>query len=604
MSELANPKHECDLVMKGGIASGIVYPSAIHEIAKKYKFVSIGGASAGAIAAAGAAAAEYQRQKALADGSSDQAGNGFDRLNEVPENMGQPKSLFQPSPSTRPLFRLFEFSLWTKSWTGWARFPAIALSLLYAYWPTALLLGLLSCGINPLLEHLGQQQHSVLIWLIWSLILILTLIAKVFGSLTQKLPENEFGVCTGLSQKPSVLSRILGRKAKPALTEWLADTIDQIAFDQDNIDDQKPLCVGDICIYDIHLAAKTTDLSSKRPYQLPLKTKIFHYRQSEFERIFPERVMNHILSMSEPAPQKIDGKIVSGWSDDMFVLPEEKHIPLVLIARLSLSFPFLITAVPIYRLAFSKNGGEPSLLRCHFSDGGISSNFPVHLFDSILPNRPTLGISLGEKTDKQDSVVLPKLPYQHPIHKLIQSLGDFQSAILNSAKDWQDTLQANLPSYAERIVTINLDPKTEGGLNLNMPPDKIKKLKLLGQEAGEKLVNEFRVSRNRYDRLNTALPLIEDMILSFDRAYHAPPWEAEDHGKDDWDWILLEAKKDMPKNKAKRGPKLHKSADHLSKLAKTIQKIGPLKEDRSQDAKIRVIANPDRIPADYEPPCS
>jgi hypothetical protein len=37
----------CDLVMKGGITSGIVYPKAVAELAKTYEFASIGGTSAG-----------------------------------------------------------------------------------------------------------------------------------------------------------------------------------------------------------------------------------------------------------------------------------------------------------------------------------------------------------------------------------------------------------------------------------------------------------------------------------------------------------------------------------------------------------------------------
>ena len=47
----------CDLIMKGGITSGVVYPLAIVELAQKYRFKNIGGTSAGAIAAAAAAAA-------------------------------------------------------------------------------------------------------------------------------------------------------------------------------------------------------------------------------------------------------------------------------------------------------------------------------------------------------------------------------------------------------------------------------------------------------------------------------------------------------------------------------------------------------------------
>lgn len=39
---------ECDLVMKGGITSGIVYPLAVVEISKAFRLRSIGGTSAGA----------------------------------------------------------------------------------------------------------------------------------------------------------------------------------------------------------------------------------------------------------------------------------------------------------------------------------------------------------------------------------------------------------------------------------------------------------------------------------------------------------------------------------------------------------------------------
>ena len=51
---------KCDIVMKGGITSGVVYPGAVAEIAKAFNLKGIGGTSAGAIAAAAAAAACQQ----------------------------------------------------------------------------------------------------------------------------------------------------------------------------------------------------------------------------------------------------------------------------------------------------------------------------------------------------------------------------------------------------------------------------------------------------------------------------------------------------------------------------------------------------------------
>src|SRR6187399_3344956 len=69
----ASPTRECDIVMKGGITSGVIYPLAVCELAGVYRLRNIGGTSAGAIAAAAAAAAEYGR-------TSDRPGSGFQGL--------------------------------------------------------------------------------------------------------------------------------------------------------------------------------------------------------------------------------------------------------------------------------------------------------------------------------------------------------------------------------------------------------------------------------------------------------------------------------------------------------------------------------------------
>ncbi|MFI4926235.1 MAG: hypothetical protein ACHP7E_00925, partial [Burkholderiales bacterium] len=38
----------CDVVMEGGVTSGIIYASAVVELARQYRFQSIGGSSIGA----------------------------------------------------------------------------------------------------------------------------------------------------------------------------------------------------------------------------------------------------------------------------------------------------------------------------------------------------------------------------------------------------------------------------------------------------------------------------------------------------------------------------------------------------------------------------
>ena len=106
------PKEFCDVVMKGGLTSGVVYPLAICELARHYSFKNIGGTSAGAIGAAAAAAAEYSRRKGSvrSDGTS-----GFAGLAELPKWLsgeGNVAHLFQPNPLTAPIYRVADCVSW------------------------------------------------------------------------------------------------------------------------------------------------------------------------------------------------------------------------------------------------------------------------------------------------------------------------------------------------------------------------------------------------------------------------------------------------------------------------------------------------------------
>ncbi|GAB4159326.1 MAG: hypothetical protein Fur005_14770 [Roseiflexaceae bacterium] len=84
----------CDLVMKGGATSGVVYPPVIAELAKKYRFANIGGTSAGAIASAVTAAAEYGRQRGhLRD---------FAPLNDLSTELSKPGQLLNLFRNSAP----------------------------------------------------------------------------------------------------------------------------------------------------------------------------------------------------------------------------------------------------------------------------------------------------------------------------------------------------------------------------------------------------------------------------------------------------------------------------------------------------------------------
>ena len=85
---------QCDVVMKGGITSGVIYPSALHTLGTTYRIRGIRGTSAGAIGAAVGAAAEFAR-----------ASGGFARLLDLPDQLseGRLRALFQPERSTKAL---------------------------------------------------------------------------------------------------------------------------------------------------------------------------------------------------------------------------------------------------------------------------------------------------------------------------------------------------------------------------------------------------------------------------------------------------------------------------------------------------------------------
>src|SRR4051795_3945947 len=99
MADVTLPTEYCDIVMKGGVTSGVVYPKTVVELARRFTIKSIGGTSAGAIAAAVTAAAEYRRRC----GSQ----QGFEMVRTLPDRLGAPGfllSLFTPDHATEPLF--------------------------------------------------------------------------------------------------------------------------------------------------------------------------------------------------------------------------------------------------------------------------------------------------------------------------------------------------------------------------------------------------------------------------------------------------------------------------------------------------------------------
>jgi len=500
-----DPPPECDLILKGGVTSGIVFPRVVSTLAKTYRLRNIGGTSSGAIATAAAAAAEFRRQANAGDES------GFHKINNIPDTIGPNlQSLFQPSEALKPMFNILVDQIGKKSKRK--RFLILVVSAVKNY-PLTVGLSLLFaivCGIY------AAKSGSVGAIICALLVLIFIPTAIFFNhvriALFRHLPDNDFGMCKGLTTPDS---------SNPALTNWLSDTIDDIAgLSSRDTQLRQPLTVNDICAHNIEIACMTTDLSSQRPYQLPFKNEIHFFKLSEFRELFPTNVVDYLELKS-----KAKGRDTNG--EEVLLLPSAGDIPVIVIARLSLSFPGLISAIPLYR-ADGPQKDNTKLKRCLFSDGGISSNFPIHFFDSLLPSRPTFGVAL-ERYDssnafngetslrarlcdyKEDSSQLPVTP--------ISGLLSFLAAILNTAKDWQDTLQSLLPGYSERIVSIALDPDKEGGLNLDMDRQTIVDLSRYGEDAGNILAKDFDFDEHRYRRAISTLPTLSESIIGLSNTF-------------------------------------------------------------------------------------
>ncbi|WP_050743609.1 MULTISPECIES: patatin-like phospholipase family protein [unclassified Shinella] len=502
---------ECDLVMKGGITSGVVYPHAIVEIARAYRLRSIGGTSAGAIAAAVAAAAEYRRERSA--GKNDFT--GYDGIVAIADEIGRDMaSLFQPAPKLKPLFDI----LMAASAAGIAGKPmAVMKAMLAAYRGRALTAAVL--GLAVVVVGICRSDVSLaVLGIVAGIVLLVTAMGlALWRAVKADLPAHDFGICPGLTQKGN---------GKPALTDWLADRIDRVAgnLDPDGIAGD-PLTIGQLADHGIEVATMTTDLSSGRPYQLPLKSDHHYFSRREFEALFPKRVVDYLVRGRAPLAD-----VGPQLPADLYPLASGRDFPVLLVARMSLSFPGLISAVPLYRFddLLPEGPGRSKVRRCLFSDGGISSNFPIHFFDSFLPSRPTFGITLSPWEEARHGDVRVELP-SHPRQsthlpvRTITGIGNALSSILNTAKDWQDTLQSLLPGYADRIVEIRLDESREGGMNLAMDESTIRQLGDYGRQAGRALVERFDFDEHRWLRAVSLMPKLEGALDGMATAYRAPP---------------------------------------------------------------------------------
>jgi hypothetical protein len=588
--------------MKGGITSGIVYPAAILRLKDKYRFRNIGGTSAGAMAAALTAAAEYGRQAGksgpwLEGGKESQ---GFAGLKKTSDELCQPGlllGLFQPSRPTRSLFRFF---LYLK--TGPVAPRQLPLGWLFpvhrALWKcgalvygVGLIVSLTAISVVTLLAaRIFFRAGSTIVppsqwdWVSWLIALcILFFAALLLGpliplwhlgrTLVDRVPANLFGMCTGLRNNPS---------GGPAVTEWLHERIQMLA----GLPNNTPLTFG--MLWDVgrdkpaesprdrtvNLQVVTSCLSHGQPYTLPFEGELFAFKEDELALLFPEPVMKQLVQPDSEI--RAYCKLPEGYH----FLPEARQLPVLLGARMSLSFPLLFSGVPLYAIRHDRGvqartsgatvtlNPQTDLQRLWFSDGGICSNFPIHFFDGWLPRRPTFGISLtdlpkdsirqgrvsqqymsyaanqwrgpGNRPSSNEinidrSVYMPRpedqqspewIPFTSvptdPASR--NNLLKFFMAIFATAQNYRDNSQSLLPSYRERVVQVRLE-EGEGGLNLAMDSKTIAKIVEKGDRAGEVLCDTFDFRIHQWVRFRVLMGRLEERLALMREVFHDPQFD-------------------------------------------------------------------------------
>jgi predicted acylesterase/phospholipase RssA len=528
---------KCDIVMQGGVTSGVVYPGLVCKLAEDYQFQSIGGTSAGAIAASLTAAAEFARRNGNPD--------AFDKVAAVSGWLGTDSygtgsnlfSLFQPQPETKGLFQFavaFLVKSWSKRISAW-------LSL---FWPE-IVLGLTPSVVLSLLASGTRPWLAVAYFLAFVVGVCGVAVAMVIGLLIRlaRLPKQWFGLCTG--------SGVASNGQPEALVPWLHGQINAIAGRSEG---EPPLTFGDLGRAGITLRMMTTCLTWGRPYTLPFTTKVFYYSPNEFRNFFPEDVVKWM----EDHPSPGDADSIEVNVRELRRLPDSNDLPVIVAARMSLSFPFLFCAVPLYSLDWTlrerakdevppaqqapggsiAHGDMPPPENVWFADGGICNNFPLHLFDVPVPRWPTFGVDLTEvRSDRPpggDRVSMPKSnrgginPSWTRLTAKSGLAGTFglAASIIDTARNWVNNLQAVVPGYRDRIVHIALT-KDEGGLNLTMPLETLTNLSQYGRDAGQRLIDHFikgedcghpttmTWSNQRWIRYRSTLSLLETFLADF-----------------------------------------------------------------------------------------
>jgi predicted acylesterase/phospholipase RssA len=564
----ASASRPCDIVMKGGAASGFVYARALTVLAKTYRIQSVGGTSAGAGAAGVAAAAEYGRRK---------GGVGYAGIENIPEWAGEIvapsgwtrlKHLFGPDESTRRVYAVVTamFPMLPYWWLRAAR------TALRSYWGWSLAGFLIAL---PMLVGLMAQPWpdaplAIAVRMVGALVAAVLAVGLVAGlagwgalrDASRALPANGFGLCSAFD----------GGKPAPAekMTDWLYGLYQRLA----GLPFERPLTFGDLqgaldeqTRRGIELNVMSINVTLGRPYRLPFKDddEPYWFSPAEFRRLFPEPVVKAMEDAGRRMP-RADQFAAKG----LLPFPRRAEVPIMVAVRMSYALPILFSTVPLWsidrsrqpdRQARGESVAEPAPERCYFIDGALASNFPVHLFDSPLPRWPTFAINLrkfhpdwrkaGEPRHdawldddfvvsgdrgllrewwtRIDHDAVPGDPTRFQPVDDATRFKRFLGAALATMMNWVDNQQLRLPGYRDRVANVSL-ADDEGGGHFDMDAKKIKRIADRGGLAADKLVRHYTDgtgpgpgwNRHRWTRYVTSIQLAAKFVEGFERGYATP----------------------------------------------------------------------------------
>lgn len=552
---------ECDLIMKGGVTSGIVYPGAIGAITQRYRLRNIGGTSAGAIAAAAAAAMEY----GLRSGRNPQAREQMMWLSQqtalrTSTGGSYLQALFHPDPATAPLLHFLmpgpngrgaaALALFGQPLAGWLVLsvaPAILVSLAFAKGPlhwsaaAATLVGLF-CVVMMMLVTIGALVHREL------------------NQVASRVVDNGLGIMTGMAASGARVDGV----AVPGLTQWLHNNVQALAGRTGGTAEDV-LTFGDLWTVDtgavpsarsergIDLVLVCSDLNRLESVSFPFlpENHRLYYDPRAWARLFPADVLAamspcswgvHDDDMPEGLGYTADeicaaAEACGEVGRHLRLLPKGKDLPIIVGARASMAFPGLFTPLPLWLLRWVgqpevPDERRPILSPVYLSDGGITSNFPIHLFDGAVPNRPTFAVNLlypgddlsieeyrdidagrsravpgnvrtlggTEQRETEAGLINLIMPFVNSdrvrFYKApasgdpVAQLAGLAMRVVETARTWADVSHYDQTGTRDRVIHIRLSG-AEGGFNLDMDAATIASIDNKGSMAGTVLASRF-----------------------------------------------------------------------------------------------------------------